>query len=37
MQQEPAVPSPISTFFLKDLLHRKYVQHVQGQVTKLLP
>jgi len=27
---------PISHFF-KDLLHRKYVEHVRGQVKKLLP
>ena len=23
--------------FVKDLLQRKYVQHVQGQITELLP
>jgi hypothetical protein len=30
--------SSFSKYFKKkDLLHRKYVQHVQGQITKLFP
>jgi hypothetical protein len=30
-------PPPHSSFFQRDLLQRKYVQHVQVQVEKIVP
>ena len=28
---------PVLVLFKRDLLHREYIQHVQGQITKLFP